>query len=108
MLTPVGQAFLEVAKSFPEPKVPIRADSYLDGEMWRQMLSEARTQYVQGFLMCQSAKMSLPPTADIVRYEHEMSEWYGVSPTEPDVVDLDRVNEKMGDVLSKIIAQRKR
>jgi hypothetical protein len=108
MLTPVGQAFIEVAKSLPEPKIPKRSDSYLDGEMWRQMLPDARTQYVQGFLMCQSAGVSLPPFADVARYEHEMSKWYGVSATEPDVVNLDRVNEKMGDVLSTIVAQRRR
>lgn len=105
MLAPFGKAFLDVTKSFPDAKVPTRADSYLDGEMWRQMLPETRIQYVQGFLMCQSASMSLPPPADIARYEREMSVWYGVSKTEPDVVNLDRVKDKMGDVLSKIVAQ---
>lgn len=104
---PVGQALDHVSKAHPDTSISKRASSYFDGEMWRQMLPASRIQYVQGFMSCHADDMKLPPETVIARYEKVMSDWYGISVTEVDEINPDRVTAKMGDVISSLLAGKK-
>jgi hypothetical protein len=74
---------------------------FFDGEYWRMSPPDHRAGFVEGFLNCYR---SLIPTKNsfsrpALLYAQDISKWYGVSDSDPAVINSQRTDAKIADVL---------
>jgi hypothetical protein len=104
-----------LARPAPAKPYPGRAESYpdkhgyFDGEYWRKASGDHRIGFLAGYIECWSAsgKREAVFTQKAEWYAERITAWFGISPDGADV-RLDRMNEKIADVLLAIARRSKR
>jgi hypothetical protein len=74
---------------------------FFDGEYWRMSPPDHRTGFVEGFVDCYQ---SLIPTKNgfsrtALLYAQDISKWYGVHDSDPGLINSQRTDAKIADVL---------
>lgn len=96
----IGNAFVATASQRPRMEVSARRDSIFDGDLWRQMSNADRLRYVQAYMACRFSEFGLRPSRDAENYASRVSRWFGIDKNDVGVINLERADLKIGDVLS--------
>ena len=81
---------------------------YFDGEYWRQSVDPERQAFVRGYLACRAKYLHSTTDVSIAVIVSKISKWYGVKDDDPSEIDDRHANDKIGDLLDRIVNEKHR
>ena len=110
----VLEVAFEVSKAGVTPHVASGGESwrerhgYFDGEYWRQSDDSERQAFVSGYLACRAKYLHLTTDVPIAVIVSKISKWYRINPENVSDIDPQRSNDKIGDLLDRILNEKHR
>ena len=110
----VLEVAFEVSKAGVTPHVASGGESwrerhgYFDGEYWRQSDDSERQAFVSGYLACRAKYLHLTTDVPMAVIVSNISKWYQINPEDVSDIDPLRSNDKIGDLLDRILKEKHR
>jgi hypothetical protein len=105
-----GVEVLSVLETFATPQAPLEVEphGYFDGDFWRTLfIRPQKDAFVRGYLTCRHVYLKSEVTLPLEDYVNALSDYFGTDDNDPDALSFEKMNTKIGDVLVKLLANRK-